>query len=77
MKDRIYTLRNELAREERELSKIEDQIKRKQSMVDKVNEKSLKCNIKTTMLGKDAQRNEYWHFIEDTERIYIRKETTK
>lgn len=75
MKDRIYTLRNELAREERELSKIEDQIKRKQSMVDKVNEKSLKCNIKTTMLGKDAQRNEYWHFIEDTERIYIRKET--
>lgn len=26
------------------------------------------------MLGKDAQRSEYWHFKEDTERIYIRKE---
>jgi hypothetical protein len=26
------------------------------------------------MLGKDANRNEYWHFKEDPERIYIRKE---
>lgn len=61
----------------RELEKIEDSIKRKQNQVDKINEKSVKCNIKTTMLGKDAQRSEYWHFKEDTERIYIRKEVTQ
>jgi hypothetical protein len=26
------------------------------------------------MLGKDASRNEYWHFKEDPERVYIRIE---
>jgi benzoyl-CoA reductase/2-hydroxyglutaryl-CoA dehydratase subunit BcrC/BadD/HgdB len=26
------------------------------------------------MLGKDADRNEYWHFKEDAERIYVRIE---
>ena len=26
------------------------------------------------MLGLDAQRSEYWHFKDDQNRIYIRKE---
>ena len=26
------------------------------------------------MLGKDACRSEYWHFKEDSERIYVRHE---
>lgn len=29
------------------------------------------------MLGKDANRNEYWHFKEDSERIYIRTESNQ
>ena len=28
------------------------------------------------MLGKDADRNEYWHFKEDSDRLYVRKELT-
>lgn len=53
---------------------IEDQIKRKQIAVDRINEKAFKANIRTVMLGKDADRNEYWHFKEDCDRIYVRKE---
>jgi len=26
------------------------------------------------MLGRDAQRQEYWHFKDDPARIYIRRE---
>ena len=28
------------------------------------------------MLGRDAQRQEYWHFKDDAARIYIRREET-
>lgn len=34
----------------------------------------MKASIRTNMLGKDADRNEYWHFKEDPERVYIQKE---
>jgi hypothetical protein len=30
--------------------------------------------IRTNVLGKDADRHEYWHFKEDAERIYVRVE---
>lgn len=40
----------------------------------KLNEKLYKSSIKTTMLGQDAQRSEYWHFKDDCSRIYIRRE---
>jgi hypothetical protein len=45
-------------------------------MIEKINEKAFKLSIRTNMLGKDASRSEYWHFKEDPERIYIRKEET-
>ena len=44
--------------------------------MDRINEKSFKANIRTIMLGKDADRNEYWHFKEDGDRLYVRKEFT-
>lgn len=74
IKDRITYLRGERNRITQESSRIEETIKRKQSQLDKINEKLFKANIRTNMLGKDASRNEYWHFKEDPERVYIRKE---
>ena len=44
-------------------------------MIARLNEKTYKCSIKTTMLGKDAAMSEYWHFKDDNTRIYIRMET--
>ena len=35
------------------------------------------ASIRTSMVGKDANRNEYWHFKEDDQHIYIRKEENK
>lgn len=35
------------------------------------------ANITSNMLGKDCQRYEYWHFKEDSERIYIRTDQQK
>ena len=40
--------------------------------MEKVNEKSFQVGIRTSVLGKDADRHEYWHFKEDAERIYVR-----
>ena len=39
-----------------------------------MNEKTYKASIKTTMLGKDAAKSEYWHFKDDNTRLYIRME---
>jgi hypothetical protein len=57
-----------------ENSRLDELIKKKQAHIVKLNEKLYKSSIKTTMLGQDAQRSEYWHFKDDCSRIYIRRE---
>lgn len=37
-------------------------------------DKTTKTSIKTTMLGKDSEKSEYWHFKDDNTRVYIRME---
>jgi len=39
-----------------------------------LNEKTYKASIKTTVLGKDSAKSEYWHFKDDNSRLYIRME---
>jgi hypothetical protein len=43
-------------------------------LITKLNEKAFKCNVRTNMLGKDANMVEYWHFKDDATRIYTRVE---
>ena len=43
-------------------------------MIMRLNDKTYKAAIKTTMLGKDAAKSEYWHFKDDNTRLYIRFE---
>ena len=40
----------------------------------KLTDQAYQTQIKTSMLGRDADRHEYWHFKDDPSRIYIRKE---
>jgi hypothetical protein len=54
--------------------RVEENIKRKHAQIVKINEKSFKCSIRTSMLGKDASKVEYWHFKDDSSRIYTRVE---
>ena len=35
------------------------------------------AEIKNKLIGRDAQRQEYWFFKDDTTRIYIRREQEK
>ena len=56
------------------MQSFEDNIKKKQLQITRLNEKAYKCSIKTTMLGKDAAKSEYWHFKDDNTRVYIRRE---
>ena len=44
------------------------------SKIAALNEKTYKASIKTTVLGKDSAKSEYWHFKDDNTRIYIRVE---
>ena len=65
IKERINQLNDLLNQYEYELGQIESQIKKKQTQIDKINEKSFQVGIRTNILGKDADRHEYWHFKED------------
>jgi hypothetical protein len=73
-RDRIFELEAEKNHFTNENSRLEELIKKRQAHIAKLNEKLYKSSIKTTMLGQDAQRSEYWHFKDDCSRIYIRKE---
>ena len=74
LKDRILELESEKNHFLNENSRLDELIKKKQAHIVKLNEKLYKSSIKTTMLGQDAQRSEYWHFKDDCSRIYIRRE---
>lgn len=55
------------------MEKIEEQIEKKQTKIEKLNEMAFKTSIKTQMLGKDAERNEYWFFKEEPGKIFVKK----
>ena len=74
LKERINELEQEKNHFLNENARLDDLIKKKHAHIAKLNEKLYKSSIKTTMLGQDAQRSEYWHFKDDCSRIYIRKE---
>lgn len=57
-----------------EIAKFEAMIKKKHQKIAALNEKTYKASIKTTVLGKDSAKSEYWHFKDDNTRLYIRME---
>jgi len=56
---------------------FEDSIFRKQQKIDKIAEQYHNLNIKTTILGQDANLNEYWYFKEENTRLFIKREVTE
>ena len=64
---------NEKNRFARELQKFDDQIEKRQAKIDRLNEQANKTSIKNQVLGKDAERNEYWFFKEDPAKIFVKK----
>ena len=56
------------------MAHFEDRIKKQQAHIARLHEKTFSAAIKTTMLGQDAAKSEYWHFKDDRGRIYIRTE---
>ena len=59
---------------QKQLAAFDDKLKKKHAMIMRLNDKTYKAAIKTTMLGKDAAKSEYWHFKDDNTRLYIRFE---
>lgn len=55
------------------MQKIEDQIEKRQSKIERLNEQAHKTSIKTSMLGKDADRNEYWFFKEEPGKLFVKR----
>ena len=68
---------NEKNRFTREIQKFDDQIEKRQSKIDRLNEQANKTSIKNQVLGKDAERNEYWFFKEDPAKIFVKKYVQK
>ena len=74
IKDKILALERKKNHYANTISYYEDQTKKKHTQIARLNEKTYKASIKTTMLGKDAAKSEYWHFKDDNTRLYIRME---
>lgn len=55
------------------MQKIEDQIEKRQSKIERLNEQAHKTSIKTSMIGKDAVRSEYWFFKEEPGKLFVKK----
>ena len=77
IQQQITDLTNEKNRFTREIQKFDDQIEKRQSKIDRLNEQANKTSIKNQVLGKDAERNEYWFFKEDPAKILVKKYVQK
>ncbi len=55
------------------MQKIEEQIEKRQAKIEKLNEQANKMSIKNQVLGKDAERNEYWYFKEEPGKLFVKK----
>ena len=74
LKEKILAVERKKDLYANEIAKYENQIKKKHQKIAQLNEKTYKASIKTTVLGKDSAKSEYWHFKDDNTRIYIRME---
>lgn len=74
LKEKILALERKKDEYANELAQFEAQIKKKHQKIAALNEKTYKASIKTTVLGKDCAKSEYWHFKDDSTRLYIRME---
>lgn len=69
----IAELTSEKNKFTRELQRFDDQIEKRQARIDRLNEQANKTSIKNQVVGKDADRNEYWFFKEDPGKIFVKK----
>lgn len=73
IQQQINELTNEKNKILREMQKIEEQIEKRQAKIEKLNEQANKMSIKNQVLGKDTERNEYWHFKEEPGKLFVKK----
>ncbi len=55
------------------MQKVEEQIEKRQGKIERLNEQANKTSIKNQVLGKDADRSEYWFFKEETGKLFVKK----
>ena len=73
--DKIKGVERKLNNYVKQVGQFDERAKRYSTQISRLNEKAFKSSIKTTVLGKDAQKSEYWHFKDDCGRLYVRVET--
>ena len=72
--DRIREVERKLNSYTKQFGSFDERAKRYTTLIGRLNEKAFKSSIKTTILGKDAAKSEYWHFKDDCTRLYVRME---
>jgi TolA-binding protein len=73
IQQQIVDLQNEKNKVLKELQKVEEQIEKRQGKIEKLNEQAGKTSIKNQVLGKDADRNEYWFYKEEPGKLFVKK----
>lgn len=69
----MQDLENEKNKVQREFQKVEEQVEKRLGRIERLNELATKTSIKNTVLGKDADRNEYWFFKEEPGKLFVKK----
>lgn len=73
--EKIREVERKLNSYTKQLGSFDEKAKRYSTTIARLTEKAFKSSIKTTILGKDADKSEYWHFKDDCNRLYVRVET--
>ena len=73
--DRIREVERRLNSYTKQVGAFDEKAKRFAATIARLNEKAFKSSIKTSILGKEADKSEYWHFKDDCGRLYVRRET--
>jgi Williams-Beuren syndrome DDT (WSD), D-TOX E motif len=56
-----------------QMDEVENKINRVRTKIEGLNDKIFKTSIKTTQLGRDCEKNEYWYFKEEPSKMFVKR----
>jgi len=70
----IYALERKKNAFKNEMDDVDNKISRIRGKIDQLNDKIFKTSVKTTQLGRDCEKSEYWYFKEEPSKIFVKRQ---
>ena len=73
IREKILRLQKEKTKLKKDLETIDGRLEKAESKIEKLNEQIAKIAIKPGIVGKDAEKNEYWFFRDEPAKLFVKK----